>query len=223
MFGLRLTVLSSVASFLVTFGVGVLIPVFQIGEIGHTFKVDDGVVTDVFPVDRVGDALAGRKVYAEEGCATCHTQVLRSLFTGDTERTWGSRKSVPRDYLGDSIPLIGAMRFGPDLSNFGSEKWSLYSSADPRGKAPRTESAILAHLCSPQSFVEASWMPSYRHLFESVGDGVIVDQSGGQGGAVGRVLVGLRPLKKARDLVAYLNSLRLTDDSAATAIGSGVK
>lgn len=97
--------------------------------------------------------LAGRQSYIANGCVYCHSQQVRDpSFTTDVDRGWGSRGSVPADYVYDRPHLMGTMRTGPDLMNVGqrlpSEDWHLIHFYDPR--------AINAW----------SIMPAFPYLFE---------------------------------------------------------
>lgn len=77
---------------------------------------------------RAIQAAHGERIYAREGCAYCHTQMVRPTYLGtDVWRPgWGgdeaanrARETRPEDYLGESYAHLGYMRVGPDLSNFG--------------------------------------------------------------------------------------------------------
>lgn len=97
--------------------------------------------------------LAGRAVYISEGCVYCHSQQVRDpSFTTDVDRGWGSRATVPADYVYDKPHLLGTMRTGPDLINVGQRLPDL--------------NWHLIHLYNPRSLVEWSIMPSYKYLFE---------------------------------------------------------
>lgn len=97
--------------------------------------------------------LRGRQVYIANGCVYCHSQQIRDpSFTTDVDRGWGSRATVPEDYVYDRPHLLGTMRTGPDLINIGqripSEDWHL------------------VHLYDPRALVSWSTMPSFPFLFE---------------------------------------------------------
>ena len=100
-----------------------------------------------------GRQLAGRQVYIANGCLYCHSQQVRDpAFTTDVDRGWGSRGSVPADYVYDRPHLMGTMRTGPDLMNVGqrlpSEDWHLI------------------HLYDPRAINTWSIMPGFPYLFE---------------------------------------------------------
>lgn len=102
--------------------------------------------------------LAGRQVYIANGCVYCHSQQVRDpSFTTDVDRGWGSRATVPADYVYDKPHLLGTMRTGPDLINVGQRL------PDPDWQ--------LIHLYDPRSLVQWSLMPSFPFLFEEKAPG----------------------------------------------------
>lgn len=97
--------------------------------------------------------LVGRESYIANGCVYCHSQQVRDpAFTTDVDRGWGSRATVPADYVYDKPHLLGTMRTGPDLINVGQ-------------RLPDTQWHLI-HLYQPRSLVEWSIMPGYPYLFE---------------------------------------------------------
>ena len=105
----------------------------------------------------------GQIVYAQEGCASCHTQMIRPTYMGYESWRPGFGKEgtieVPvriretrlGDYDGERFAYLGNQRIGPDLSNVGyrhDEAWHH------------------EHLYLPQSKRDFSMMPSFRHLYE---------------------------------------------------------
>ena len=117
----------------------------------------------------------------------------------DIRRGWGFRRTVARDYLLDQTTMLGSQRIGPDLSNIGNRR-------------PDSNWHLL-HLFQPRKFVKNSIMPSYRYLFETRdlrGDGGDANALRHEGKLVtdaqGRQII---PKPEARDLAAYLVSLRL--------------
>ncbi len=139
---------------------------------------------------RSPEAERGRELYLAEGCGFCHTQFLRDL---PMDRRYG-RPAVAEDYAREDPPLLGTQRTGPDLSNV----------------AARQPSDIwhLIHLYAPRAVVPGSVMPGYPWYFE------LVDEAEADADVVpvpegfapeGRAVVATR---EARDLVAYLLSLR---------------
>lgn len=135
---------------------------------------------------RVGASDYGRQIYAAEGCAYCHTQVVRPTYAGyDMWRPgWGGRESDglaretrPRDYALEEVAPLGYQRIGQDLSNVGHRI--------------TTREEMHRHLSDPKSIDADSGMPAYLHLYEESPYGE-----------------GLVPTAKAEALVDYLLSLK---------------
>lgn len=97
--------------------------------------------------------LRGRQVYIANGCIYCHSQQIRDpAFTTDVDRGWGSRATVPEDYVHDRPHLLGTMRTGPDLINVGQ-------------RLPSVDWHLI-HLYDPRAVFEWSTMPAFPFLFE---------------------------------------------------------
>ena len=133
---------------------------------------------------RHGSSDFGRKIFAAEGCAYCHTQMVRPTYAGpDMWRgNWGgrdseglSRETRPEDYYGEPFAYLGYQRMGQDLSNLGHR----ISSREEMHR----------HLYDPRSFDNDSGMPAFKHLYKETEDGPI-------------------PTEKAEALVDYLFSLK---------------
>lgn len=105
----------------------------------------------------------GQQIYAAEGCASCHTQMIRPTYLGDEswrpgfsgkgtiEEPVRTRETKPGDYAGEFFAYLGVQRIGPDLSNAGyrnDEAWHHL------------------HLYAPHALRSYSTMPSFRHLYE---------------------------------------------------------
>ncbi|MCS7063263.1 MAG: cbb3-type cytochrome c oxidase subunit II [Methylacidiphilales bacterium] len=126
--------------------------------IGHLPPHQDPDTQDILPPPSPGLALIGKRVYEKNGCMYCHTQQIRPETTGsDIARGWGSRRTVPRDYIHDKPVLLGTMRTGPDLTNIG-RRWG-------------TDAAAIAkhhlHLYAPRLVSPGSIMPPYHFLYET--------------------------------------------------------
>ncbi len=166
-------------AFALSVGTMVLIPHSQLASLQPQITWEEGQLApaDVYPVERHA---AGRAVYVSEGCVYCHSQQVRDPQYGpDAERGWGPRRTVARDYIYEDVPLLGDMRLGPDLANFGwtakvaqkdgSEKsvgmWRDEHEDDPKKPAVRNEQWIYQHLFNPRTLFTDSKCPSYRYLF----------------------------------------------------------
>jgi len=157
----------------------VLGPQLQLGGLAQTNTVVVGdALSQTYPLAEPGQARAGADVYRANGCAACHTQMVRPDDLGsDIRRGWGVRRSLAEDYLFQQPVMPGSQRIGPDLSNFGRR-------ADFRG--------ILLRLYDPRKI---GFFPSPDALVLPAKDAP----------APGREVV---PLPEARALAAYLLSLR---------------
>ncbi len=153
----------------------------------------------IFPAAPLGLAERGKLVYQDLGCMYCHTQqVRRPGYGADTEREWGIRQSVARDYIREERVLLGSMRTGPDLRNVGA----------------RLDDATwhYLHLYDPRITTPGSLMPPSKFLFETR---AIVGESSSKAislppshaPAPGYEVI---PTPRAEALVAYLISLNDT-------------
>ncbi|MDO8543481.1 MAG: c-type cytochrome [Opitutaceae bacterium] len=163
----------------------------QLGALAPYF--DDGDQQS-YPFRQSGIAARGQLVYAELGCASCHTQqVRRPGYGSDQARGWGDRQSVARDYIHQIVPQLGGLRLGPDLANLAARK----------PNAPAAEDLMkLLYLGSPTH-------PAYRFLFQE-------RQISGQRSLKALPLAGrdapaanyeIVPTEQAQSLVSYLLSL----------------
>ena len=171
----------------------------------------------VYPPVAAGRVSNGHNIYAAEGCAYCHTQMVRPPYLApDMWREgwagrgpkWGDlegqdegkpvpyRVQRPEDYLGEKFAFLGVQRNGPDLSNVG---WRI---------TDREET--YRHLYNPRSVNWRSNMPAFKHLFK-------VQRIGGQPSDKALKLedefaveAGFEvvPTAKADALVSYLMSLK---------------
>lgn len=185
------------AALLISFGGVVLGSHAQLGSLTPYFDDTEG---QPYPQRMGGLAARGQQVYADLGCAACHTQqVRRPDYGSDQARGWGERQSVARDYIYQARPQLGDSRLGPDLTNYGA-RVTKEAASDP--------TAPIYKLLYEGSGVH----PSYRFLF---------DERKVQGERATRVLrVSVRdgetyevvPSERARTLAAYLQSLNTTYD-----------
>ena len=152
--------------------------------------------------------LRGRGVYIANGCVYCHSQQVRDpAFTTDVDRGWGTRATVPEDYVHDRPHLLGTMRTGPDLINVGQ-------------RLPDVNWHLI-HLYDPRSLNAWSTMPAFPYLFvekrqPDVQDGDHVIRIPGPRAPQGVVIVATA---EALALADYLISLKrqypVSDSTAA--------
>jgi len=168
----------------------------QYGDLEPTAESleEDGslpVDAELFPKAMPGIAQLGAKDYLSLGCATCHTQQVRSEKAGfDVERGWGKRPSVPRDYVLQNEVLLGHNRVGPDLANVGLREYS--------------SEWLHQHLFMPQSVVEGSICQPSPFLYEKVEeptDKTIETSIDGEP-------IFIKPSIRADRLVAYMEALK---------------
>lgn len=180
----------------------VLLSQHQLGALAPYY--DEGE-SKSFPDSLSGIAARGQLVYADLGCAACHTQAVRRPdFGADQARGWGERQSVARDYIYQTHVQLGAMRLGPDLTNLAGRKPTPFDTEDLMkllytGMIPGTK--VLTH-------------PPYAFLFEDrkvVGEisAKALKFADGITAAPGHEIV---PTERAQSLVAYLLSLNNTYD-----------
>lgn len=145
----------------------------------------------------------GLNIYIREGCVACHTQQVRNI---EMDNVWGSRPSIPADYYyakqrldiwRQTPSVLGSERTGPDLTSIGARNPS--------------DTWHMMHLYNPRIVVPESIMPSYPWLFEE-------KETVDEGDKVLNLPPALNPDGKrivasqdAKDLVAYLLSLKQAD------------
>lgn len=120
----------------------------------------------------------GRRVYIAEGCIHCHSQYIRPNSTDVA--MWGPAQDV-EVIRRQNPPLIGNRRQGPDLSEVGSRRSSLW---------------LRMHFMNPREVSYRSAMPSYASLFGN-SDGT---DKVGQGDALIRYLKSLQTPDSAAHL-----------------------
>jgi cytochrome c oxidase cbb3-type subunit II len=173
-----------------------------------------------YPPAFAGDNRRGELVYIREGCAQCHTQVVRPDYAGNDQikryagREQEYKKDVPTpvrqthmwDYMHEDFAMIGIRRVGPDLANAG------YRYSDKDGKPDGKKVAQLyQHLYAPRSLKEWSNCPASKHLFaikrkESVegrSDAVTLPENG-----LPEEGVEIVPSSDAKALVQYILGLK---------------
>ncbi len=96
--------------------------------------------------------LAGKNIYKNENCITCHSQLIRP-FKSETDRY--GQVSLSGEYAYDRPFLWGSRRIGPDLHRVGN-----YRSTDWHEN----------HMMDPKSVVPQSIMPAYPYMFTKMAD-----------------------------------------------------
>ena len=186
-------------------------------------SVEDGDNKKTFSMARAGRVNEGSKVYGQEGCYYCHTQLIRPTYAGgDVHRDeWAGlrltadnpdtrRETIPTDYEGEKVAHVGIGRVGPDLSNLGRrlehylkgqdlspEIWLYLHLYDPRTNSGYVE--------NDQQIHRHSTCPSKVGLFEEVP----AVQAGGEALPLDTPEdIAIIPTDRARALVSYLASLK---------------
>ncbi|MBY0507945.1 MAG: cbb3-type cytochrome c oxidase subunit II [Bryobacteraceae bacterium] len=183
--GIFLTIASSITGL-------VIIPNWQFKALQPIVKLDG----TRYPEPYFGEQAKGREIYINQGCIYCHTQQVRMKGYGaDIRRGWGTRRSVPRDYLMDRPHQLGTMRTGPDLASIGARQ-------------PSAEWHAL-HLYNPQITSPGSVMPRFEYFFREVYDGEVIPNDavkiprGRQASNATHIV----PTDRGRAVIAYLKRL----------------
>lgn len=162
------------------------------------FKEGSALPTTPFPIQNGLSLVEANRIadeWIDKGAAV---RRVNHPVDADIRRGWGFRRTVARDYLLDQPTMLGSQRIGPDLSNIGNRR-------------PDANWHLL-HLFQPRKVVENSIMPRYGYLFEKrdLRGGKDANALRHKGELVtdsqGRQVI---PKPAARDLAAYLISLRL--------------
>lgn len=173
-----------------------------------------------YPQSYAGDNKRGELVFVREGCAQCHTQVVRPDYAGvDQFKRFAGREQeykkdapVPVrqthmwDYLHEDFAMFGIRRIGPDLANAG------YRFLDKEGKLnPARLAEFYQHLYAPRSLRPWSNSPSFSHLFDvrtketPAGRGDALQLTGSLAPEEGKEIV---PSSDARALAGYILGLK---------------
>lgn len=199
----------------------VVVPFFKLR---HPAPVSfrEGVDTreGIYHPKRAGRVVDGARVYAQNGCYQCHTQVVRPTYAGNDlgRPDWGGlagdpdrgdtrRESNKFDFRGESFAQLGVTRVGPDLANFGRRVRS--------AKGAGAEAWTLQHLYNPRLDPQlAIWStcPPHPFLFKEVEiHGQVPEEAVRVSDGVAIV-----PGPKARALASYLLSLQRDDEVPAS-------
>src|SRR5215471_4132494 len=135
-----------------------VIPNWQIGQLNPQ---SDEEGTDIYPMPQSGMVTRGASVYAANGCIYCHSQQVRAAYAADDiERTWGDRRSAPRDYIFDRPVFLGKMRMGQDIANIGARAPKEEETPSPTGGASPAPQGSAASSGAVASAKAASPSPS---------------------------------------------------------------
>lgn len=187
---------------IVTFAASWLgVVVYSVLVLGRLEPHLDEATGDVFPPTVPGLATAGQRVYAANGCVSCHTQQVRANSTDvanwEEFRGIKVRPTVARDYVRAQPAFVGSIRIGDDLANAG------LLSDDPNW--------YHRHLYEPRTLIRGSNMPSYRGLYRMrkiSGQPSAEAVSGLMGPHAPRSGYEVVPTEDAKALVVYLMSLK---------------
>lgn len=134
--------------------IGLFLIVVMVGLVGPSIPTDlPGARSS--HIDFSEAALAGREVYAEAGCASCHTQMVRPVVAD---------VGLGPVTLSDTNQVLGTRRFGPDLALVGARMTGAQLEAIVNGLGDHPAhtldaddmSALLAYLAESTSDGEQS-------------------------------------------------------------------
>lgn len=177
-----------------------------------------------YPQAFAGDRKRGEEIYAREGCAQCHTQVIRPDYAGidQFKKGWGkdrgdamvpTRQTNMWDYMHEDFAMIGQRRIGPDLANAGYRFDGTTTETDPakvKAEKLRALNDFYLYLYAPRARREWSISPGYRDLFvtrpkEGAGSELAVKLPANLAPAEGLEIV---PSSDARALADYVLGLK---------------
>lgn len=134
-----------------------------------------------YPSAFTGDRKRGEQIYGREGCAQCHTQVIRPDYAGidQFKKGWGKdqegkdivpvRQTYMWDYMHENFGMIGQRRIGPDLANAGYRlEGNLKDKTDAeqiRQEKARALNDFYLYLYAPRARKNWSNSPGFTHLF----------------------------------------------------------
>jgi hypothetical protein len=133
---------------------GLFLIVVMVGLVGPSIPTDlPGARSS--RIDFSEAALEGREVYAEAGCASCHTQMVRPVVAD---------VGLGPVTLTDTNQVLGTRRFGPDLAHVGARMTGAQLEATVNGLGDHPAhildaddmSALLAYLAESTSDGEQS-------------------------------------------------------------------
>jgi cytochrome c oxidase cbb3-type subunit 2 len=218
-----MTLKTFLAGIVLTFGLAwvtmIAIPVANMGK-RPPVKMSDAKDAPYYQHFVSGRLLNGAEIYHNNGCANCHTQIVRPTHAGnDVLRKHPTppndsapfRETAVNDFDGEAFANIGRQRIGPDLSNFGirAETYATKTKMSP-------EQWVIEHLNNPRNGnlhldaagkpTDMSWSncPAQHQMFERVNPQA---QPGGFTVTRNDSEV-YQPAEDARTLTSYLLSLK---------------
>ena len=198
---------------------GVIVPFFKMHNLPSVPATEEPDSAAFYP-KRTGRVADGSRIYGENGCYLCHTQVIRPTYAGNDlfRPDWGGlaadpdrgdtrRETNAYDFLYEKVAHIGVTRMGPDLSNVGLRVGSLYN--PPQGPA----GWFYAHLYNPRYEVDRtkSTCPSFRFMFKEQKIGAARSADAvrfSDGTYAGDDTTEIIPGSDAEALVSYLMNLK---------------
>lgn len=90
--------------------VGLFVVIFLVGFVGPSFQ-GEAPGTRTSEIEYSARAIDGRGVYLSQNCGSCHTQLVRPVIAD---------VGLGAVTVHDTNQVIGARRYGPDLSNVGA-------------------------------------------------------------------------------------------------------
>ena len=188
--------LGLLALFLSSWVVMVLVPYVQAGRLSPDVDPD---TKDQSPTAYSGLAEQGRQVSAATGGVYAHSHLVRARATSaDSDREYGPRRTVARDYVRDRAAYLGDSRMGPDLANAGlrhdKADWYYAHEYSPQSVSPGSN-------CAPMRFLFDKRRPAGQPSTEALDPKAIAADMPAPGEEV-------VPRHDAKALVAYLLSLK---------------
>lgn len=213
---LRTFILGLSASFGIAWLTIIVVPFIKMRELAPVqfSEAADGATGIFFP-KRTGRVADGAKVYAENGCYLCHTQLIRPTYAGndlyrddwaglkaDADRGDTRRETTAYDFFGEKFAQVGISRMGPDLSNLAHRVETTYAV----GKDP--SQWLFAHLYNPRNEPKRwkSTCPSFRFMFDE--QAIKGNRSADAMPFGGDENIELVPDSDAKALVSYLMSMK---------------
>jgi cytochrome c oxidase cbb3-type subunit 2 len=169
---LRTFILGTAATFGVAWLAVIVVPYLKMRNLAPV-PMSAEADAKIFYPKRTGRIANGAKVYAENGCYLCHTQVVRPTYAGNDlyRPDWGGlqndeqrgdtrRETNAFDFTGESFAQIGINRIGPDLSNLG-RRLDLMAAAGTNPETwlyerlynPRSDAQLWNSNCPPHPFL----------------------------------------------------------------------